>query len=88
MAVIEKKILKDSFDKILEGKKKWERRTQDFEIKEGDTLHLKEWDAVAKKYTGREIKKVATYVAKFDMNNDYWPKAEIEKYGYQIIQFD
>jgi len=59
----------------------------DFDIQEGDTLILEEWDPETKEYTGRFIKKRATYVAK-TKNFTFWPKEEIDKYGYQIIGLD
>ena len=81
-----KKIWPKYFQKILDGKKTFELRLADWECKEGDILVLREWDPKTKKYTGREIEKEVTYVVKTkDMN--FWPKEDIEKYGYQIIAF-
>ena len=81
-----KKIWPKYFQKILDGQKTFELRLADWECKEGDILVLQEWDPKAKKYTGREIEKEVTYVAKTkDMN--FWPKEDVEKYGYQIIAF-
>lgn len=84
---IEKKVWPEYFQKIVDGVKKYELRLADFEAKEGDTLILKEWDPKTKEYTGREITKKVTYIIK---TNDitFWPKEEVEKYGYQIISFE
>ncbi len=82
----EKKVLPEYFEKILEGKKTYEFRLADWECKEGDILVLKEWDSKLKKFTGREIEKEVTYVGK-TKSMDFWPKEEVEKYGYQIISF-
>lgn len=46
---------------------------------------LKEYGPETKKYTGREISKEVTYVAKFDLNNSLWPVEEILEKGIQII---
>lgn len=81
---IEKKILQKYFQKILDGEKNFELRLADFECNEGDALVLKEWDPETNSYTGRELEKTVTYVLK-TKDIDFWPKEEIEKYGYQII---
>ncbi len=87
MAEIRKKIWKEYFEQIISGKKKFELRLADFEINEGDTLILEEWDKDKKEYTGRKIEVVANYVLK-TKGLDFWPPEEVEKYGYQIIQFE
>ena len=87
MNIIHKKILKKHFDDILSGKKKFELRLADFEINEGDTLILEEWDLDSKNYTGRKMEVTASYIIKTkDIN--FWPQEDIDKYGFQIIQFD
>lgn len=85
-SVVEKKILPEYFEKIRIGEKIFELRLADFKCKNGDTLVLKEWDHIDKKYTGREIEKKISYVLKTkDIN--LWPEEEVKKYGYQIIAF-
>lgn len=84
---IEKKVWPEYFQKILEGKKKFELRLADFECKPGDTLVLREWEPKTKEYTGRIIEKSVTYVFK-TKDVRFWPKDEVEKYGFQIISFD
>lgn len=83
---IEKKILKQYFDKILSGDKTYEVRLADFDCRPGDTLVLREWDSEKKIYTGREIEKKVTYVLK-TKEIDFWPTGDVEKYGYQVIAF-
>ena len=41
---IEKKVWPKYFQSILDGKKTYELRLADFDINEGDTLILKEWN--------------------------------------------
>ena len=84
---VEKKILPEYFEAILSGDKHYELRLNDFDIKPGDTLVLREWDPDKKEYTGREIRKEITYVGRFKINKLYWPKEEIEEKGLQIISF-
>lgn len=88
MAVIRKKIWPEYFDAVASGKKKFELRLDDFEIKEGDTLLLEEWDPKTKEYTGRKIEKKAAYVWKFRIDNLFWPEEEIKKKGIQIISLE
>ena len=82
---IEKKIWTEFFENVKSGKKKFELRLADFKIKPGDTLVLREWDPKKKEYTGRQVKKSVTYVLK-TKGLKFWPKKEVEKFGYQIIQ--
>jgi len=81
---IEKKIWPGYPDKIISGEKTFEMRLADFDCEEGDILVLREWDPEKKKYTGREIEKNVTYVLK-TKDLDFWDKADVEKYGYQMI---
>ncbi len=83
---IEKKVWPEFFQDILEGKKTFELRLNDFECKQGDVLILKEWNPDIKEYTGRKIEKRISYVAKIK-DFKFWSKEDIEKYGFQIISF-
>ncbi len=64
-----------------------ELRLADFEINEGDTLVLEEWDKDNKDYTGRKIEVVAIYIIK-TKDQTFWSPEDVEKYGFQIIQFE
>lgn len=87
MAIIHKKVWTEYFTQILSGKKKLELRLADFEINEGDTMVLEEWDKEKQEYTGRKIEVIATYIIK-TKDQTFWPKDEVDKYGFQIIQFE
>lgn len=87
MAEIKKKCWPEFFSKILEGKKKFEFRLADFEIKEGDTLILEEWNPLTKEYTGRKIEKKVGYVIN-TKNEKFWTQEQIDKYGFYIISLD
>lgn len=57
------KILPKYFVQILIGTKTFElRRDRGFEV--GDILILKEWDDEEEVFTGREIKKIVTYISR------------------------
>tara|TARA_Y100000310_G_scaffold142407_1_gene141944 strand:- start:8557 stop:8823 length:267 start_codon:yes stop_codon:yes gene_type:complete len=87
MVKIEKKVWPEYFKKIIAGDKKFELRLADFDCEPGDLLVLKEWDPETKDYTGEEIEKEVTYVAKTKGADKFWPKEDIDKYGFQIISF-
>ncbi len=87
MATIHKKVWQEYFEKIISGKKKLELRLADFEVDEGDILVLEEWDKDNEEYTGRKIEVVATYILK-TKEQIFWSPEEVEKYGFQIIQFE
>lgn len=84
--MIEKKVLPAYFQKIIDGKKKYELRLADWECSEGDILVLKEWNPESKEYTGRQVEKTITYILKTKEIN-FWPEEDVQKYGYQIISF-
>ncbi len=88
MTTIKKKIWPEYFDAVASGKKKFELRLNDFEVNEGDTLILEEWNPETKKYTGRKIEKRVTYVGKFKIDQLFWPEEEIKEKGIQIISLE
>lgn len=87
MATIKKKIWPEYFDAVSSGKKKYELRLNDFEIEEGDTLLLEEWDPKTGEYTGRKIEKRVMYVGRFRIDKLFWPEKEIKEKGIQVISF-
>ena len=86
MAVIKKKVWPELFELIESGKKRFELRLADFDIQEGDTLVLEEWNPEAKEYTGRTVEKEVTFVLKFGLD-DFGQKQAIEEKGLYVIQF-
>ena len=87
---IVKKILPEYFDLVASGKKKFEFRLADFDVEEGDTLVLEEWDSLdqaTRKPTGRSIEKEVTYKIKLDLDS-FDQQEEIEQKGFYIIQFE
>ena len=87
MAIIKKKIWPEYFDPVSSGKKKFEVRLADFDVKEGDILLLEEWDSKTKQYTGRNIEKKVSFVLKFNLN-DFGQEEVIKEKGLVVIQFD
>lgn len=89
MASIEKKVWPQQFESLKSGKRKADLRLAEFDIKEGDTLVLKEWDPDKQEYTGRSLKKKVTYVSKFRIDNvPFWAEQEIREKGIQILSLE
>ena len=87
MATIKKKIWPEYFELVSSGKKKFELRLADFDISEGDTLLLEEWDQKTKEYTGRTIEKKVSFLLKFKLD-DFGQEQEIKEKGLLVIQLD
>ena len=87
MTIIRKKITPEYFDLVSSGKKRFELRLNDFEVKEGDTLVLEEWNPTTKQYTDRKIEKKVSYVLKFNLD-DFGQKQQIIEKGLQVIQLE
>ncbi|MCA9353185.1 DUF3850 domain-containing protein [Patescibacteria group bacterium] len=87
MNTIQKKVWPEYFQEILDGKKTFELRLNDFEVNEGDTLVLKEWDPKTECYTGRELKRTVGYVGRWHLNDltVFWSQKDIEEKGIQVI---
>jgi len=66
---IEKKIWPENFERILNGEKNVEFRLANFEIKDGDSLILREYDKQNLHYTGRRIIREVLGVKKVDFSN-------------------
>ncbi len=88
MAIVKKKIWPEYFEEVASGKKNFEVRLNDFDISEGDTFVLEEWDPKTKSYTDRSIEKKVTYVRKFKIDSLFWPEEEIKEKGLQIISIE
>ncbi len=89
MAVIKKKTWPELFEAVASGKKKFDLRLNDFEVDEGDTLLLEEYDPTKKEYTGRSAEKKVGYVFRFKPTElSFYSKEDIERDGLQIISLE
>ncbi|MFA5207875.1 MAG: DUF3850 domain-containing protein [Candidatus Paceibacterota bacterium] len=84
MAIIKKKIPPDFYDLVNSNKKNFELRLNEFEVKEGDTIILEEWDPKIKEYTGRTIEREVGYVLKFKLN-DFGQEELIKEKGLVVF---
>ena len=87
MSVIKKKTTPEDFKLVLSGVKKIEIRVADFELKEGDTVVLEEWDPVKKKYTGKSISRKVGYIHRFPLDK-YGQRKLIEKHGLLVFSLE
>lgn len=87
MKKVEKKVWPEYFQEILDGRKTLEVRLNDFDIAEGDTLVLREWDPKTKDYTGRELERNVGFVGRWKIDDltVFWPREEIDDKGLLII---
>lgn len=86
-----KKVLPEYFQDIVDGKKKYEFRLNDFDAAAGDTLILEEYtsaDPKTRQATGRRVEKLITYVRKFKLQDLWWSLDDIKEKGVQIISFE
>lgn len=86
-----KKILPEYFQDIVDGKKKYELRLNDFDINVGDTLILEEWtsaDPENRQATGRKLEKIVSYLKKFKLQDLWWSEKDLKEKGIQLISFE
>ena len=65
----------------------WKSATINFEIKQGDTLVLEEYDPETKTYTGRSIKKKVKNLNKVNLS-DFHTLEEIKEHGHWVIELE
>lgn len=87
MAEIKKKTWPEFFKRIAEGKKNSDVRLADFEVKEGDTLVLEEYDPKTKSYTGRKIKRKVKNLNKLNLTG-FNSFEDFKKYGHWLMEFE
>ncbi|MBI3190532.1 DUF3850 domain-containing protein [archaeon] len=84
---IKKKCWPDLFELVSKGRKNVDLRLADFNIREGDTLVLEEFNPKTKKYTGRVIKKRVKNLTKVNLA-DFHSAEDIKKFGHWIIEME
>ncbi|MBI2630557.1 DUF3850 domain-containing protein [Candidatus Pacearchaeota archaeon] len=87
MTEIKKKTWPEFFQKILDGKKNAELRLADFEIKEGDTLILEEFNPETNSYTGRKIEKKVKNVTKI-RPAEFYSMEDIKNKGLVLMEME
>ena len=82
---IKKKVWPEYFQMILNGTKNVDLRLADFDIKQGDTLILEEYEPETQTYTGRRIIKKAKSIIKVNPTRMH-DLQEIKKHGFYVIE--
>lgn len=59
------------FEAVLAGVKRFELRRADRDFQSGDTLRLKEWHPESKRYSGREVDALVTFVLDVEEGGDF-----------------
>jgi len=85
MKKIEKKVKKEYFEAIIDGRKRFEVRLADFECNPGDTLVLQEQDPKTNELTGREIECEVLYDFNTKDIEKFYSKDDIEKHGLAVL---
>ena len=85
--LIQKKVFRRYFEKILRGEKTYEVRLADWHCEAGDTLELVEIDDESRELTGRAMQKRVGEVIRTKEIDElgWWPAEDVAKYGYQVI---
>ena len=74
------------FAKVASGQKNFDVRLDDFNLQEGDTLVLEEYDPQTQKYTGHKVEKKVKFILK-TKDQKFWSEEDITKTGLQVIGF-
>lgn len=89
MAIIKKKCWSEWFDKFCSGERTFELRLADFDLKDGDTIIMEEYNPETKQYTGRQASFLCRKVERSAQNPLQFYKVEdVEKYGFWIIKME
>jgi Domain of unknown function (DUF3850) len=87
MAIIKKKMWPEYYDAVASGRKKFDLRAADFDVAEGDTLILEEWNPKTAAYTGRTITRMVTFVGKFTADS-FGQRMVIEERGFYVMSLE
>ena len=83
--IIKKKVQKEYFEAIIDGRKRFEVRLADFKCKPGDTLVLQEQSPETEKLTGREIACEVLYNFNTKEIEKFYKKEDIDKHGLTVL---
>ena len=85
MAEIKKKVQREYFEAIVDGKKRFEVRLADFECRPGDTLVLQEQKQDTNELTGREMDCEVLFKFNTKDMEKFHTKEELEKHGLMVL---
>lgn len=89
MVTINKKCWPEFFEKFLSGERTFELRLADFDLKEGDTIIMEEFNPETKEYTGRKAEFRCKRVERSAKDPlQFYGIADVRKHGFWIIQLE
>jgi len=89
MAVIKKKCWPEWFKTFISGERTLELRLADFDLREGDTIIMEEYNPETKQYTGR----IASFNCKKVEHSaqdplQFYKIDDVRKHGFWIIELE
>jgi hypothetical protein len=89
MAIIKKKCWPEFFEKFVSGERTLELRLADFDLKDGDTIVMEEYNPQTKQYTGRLASFLCKKVERAAQNPlQFYSVEDVQKNGFWIIQLE
>lgn len=85
MSEIELKCWPKYFEAVFQGHKTFDLRLGTLQVSDGDWIRLREYDPDSETYTGREVIKTVSHVARFNLNKMFWPKSELDRAGLVVM---
>ena len=89
MAIIRNKCWPEWYGKFISGERTFELRLADFDLKDGDTIMMQEYDPETKTYTGREASFLCKRVEKSAQNPlQFYNIDDVKRHGFWIINLE
>jgi len=89
MATIKKKCWPEWFEKFISGERTFELRLADFDLREGDTIIMEEYNPETKQYTGRRASFLCKKVEHSAQNPlQFYDVENVKKHGFWIIELE
>ena len=89
MAIIKKKCWPEFFQKFISGERTFELRLADFDLKDGDTIIMEEYNPETKQYTGRQTSFLCKKVEKSAQDPlQFYNIDDVKKHGFWIIELE
>lgn len=89
MSIIKKKCWPEFYEKFVSGERTFELRLADFDLKDGDTIVMQEYDPQRKEYTGREASFLCKKVEHSAQDPlQFYKVGDVKKHGFWIINLE
>lgn len=89
MAIIKKKCWPEYFEKFCSGERTFELRLADFDLKDGDTLVMEEYEPGKGNYTGRSASFTCKKVEHSAQNPlEFYDVEDVRRHGFWIVELE